>query len=104
MQGCCEAGCSLAVQQNREDPPGEVGPNHGDNNRLRINAVELFGASVAGLPDDVLKFCFPAAPIFLFRWVLLHGVISCLSAKCDGDAHDRSALKINATRASPGSP
>jgi hypothetical protein len=43
--------------------PCQTCPNHRGNSRLALSAFGLFG-TVAGLPDDVAKFCFPMVPVF----------------------------------------
>jgi hypothetical protein len=69
------------------------------DNRLSLSTFELFGA-VAGLPDDFVKFCFPTMPVFPFMWAPFNGIISYLTAKCDGNVHDRGVVKITASSVS----
>jgi hypothetical protein len=68
----------------------QTGPNHRGDNCLRLSAFELFG-TIAGLPDDFAKFCFPMAPF--------KGIISHLTAKCGGNVHDRGIVEITASSA-----
>jgi hypothetical protein len=62
--------------------------------------ARLPGCPVARLPDDFVKFCFPRAPVFPFTWALFNGVISHLTAKCDGNVHDKGAVEITASSVS----
>jgi hypothetical protein len=74
----------------------QTGPNHRGNNCLILSAFELFGV-VASLPDDFVKFCFPAVPVFPFTWATFNGVISYLMVKCGGNVHDRGVVEITAS-------
>jgi hypothetical protein len=74
----------------------QIGLNHSGSNCLALEAFELFG-EVAGLPDDAMKLRFPAAPRFPFTWAPFNGVISHLTAKCDGNVHEKGIVEITAS-------